>query len=116
MENNAELVRLEQLVDTLLEKYNELKEKAHFLEETLRERDEECADLKTDLAELKDEHLAVGSRVSDLLGRIEQWESEQDDPSSEEDTVEDTQDDQSSGENTVEDTQNAFFAENRDEN
>ena len=78
MENNAELVRLEQFVDTLLNKYNDLKNRFHALEATLRERDEECAALKDDVAELKNERSEVGSRVAGLLGRIEQWEAEQD--------------------------------------
>ena len=77
MENNAELVRLEQFVDTLLNKYNELKGRFHALEATLSERDNECAALKEDIAGLKEERSEVGSRVSSLLGRIEQWESEQ---------------------------------------
>ncbi len=84
MENNAELVRLEQFVDTVLNKYNDLKERFHALEATLRERDDECAALKQDVAELRDERSEVGSRVAGLLGRIEQWESDQDDPGSEE--------------------------------
>ncbi len=78
MENNAELVRLEQFVDSLLNKYNDLKNSFHALEGTLRERDEECAALKDDIAGLTSERTEVGSRVSGLLGRIEQWESEQD--------------------------------------
>ena len=78
MENNAELVRLEQFVDSLLNKYNDLKISFHDLEGTLRERDEECAGLKDDIAGLTSERTEVGSRVSGLLGRIEQWETEQD--------------------------------------
>ena len=74
MENNAELVRLEQFVDTLLNKYNDLKERFHALEATLSERDSECASLKDDIVELKKERSEVGSRVSGLLGRIEEWE------------------------------------------
>ena len=77
MENNAELVRLEQFVDTLLNKYNDLKDRFHALEATLRERDSECASLKDDIAALKDERSEVGSRVSGLLDRIEQWEAEE---------------------------------------
>ena len=78
MENNAELVRLEQFVDSLLNKYNDLKNSFHALEGTLRERDEECAGLKDDISGLTSERTEVGSRVSGLLGRIEQWETEQD--------------------------------------
>jgi len=88
MENNAELVRLEQFVDTLLNKYNGLKDRFYALEATLRERDDECAGLKDDISELKDERSAVGSRVSGLLGRIEQWEADQDEPGLEEDDAE----------------------------
>lgn len=77
MENNAELVRLEQFVDSLLNKYNDLKNSFHALEGTLHERDDECAALKDDIAGLTSDRTEVGSRVSGLLGRIEQWESEQ---------------------------------------
>ena len=78
MEKNAELVRLEQFVDTLLNKYNELKEMYHSLEATLRERDDECAALKSNIIDLKNERSEIGNRVSGLLGRIDQWEAEQD--------------------------------------
>ena len=88
MENNTELVRLEQFVDTLLNKYNDLKDRFHALEATLRERDDECAGLKDGISVLKDERSEVGSRVSDLLGRIDQWEADQDEPSREEDEAE----------------------------
>ncbi len=76
MENNAELLRLEGFVDKLLAKYNQLKADFHALEDTLQERDAECADLKEAILELKSERTEVGSRVSNLLDRIEQWESE----------------------------------------
>ena len=76
MENNAELVRLEGFVDKLLAKYNQLKMDFHALEDTLAERDAECAELKDTITDLKSERTEVGSRVSNLLGRIEQWENE----------------------------------------
>ena len=88
MENNAELVRLEQFVDILLNKYNDLKDRFHALEATLRERDDECAGLKDDISELNNERSEVGSRVSGLLGRIEQWEADQDEPGLEGDEAE----------------------------
>lgn len=75
MENNAELARLEQFVETLLNKYNELKDNFHSLEATLHERDNECMDLKNEIASLKDERTEVGSRVTGILDRIEQWEA-----------------------------------------
>ncbi len=77
MENNAELAKLEQFVDKLLAKYHELKEEFHTLQATLQERDAECTDLKGQLSELSNERVVVGERVSGLIGRIEQWEAEQ---------------------------------------
>ncbi len=80
MENNAELSRLEQFVDKLLAKYNELKANFHALEATLRERDEEIVSLKATIEELSSERAEVGDRVAGLIDRIEQWESEQANP------------------------------------
>lgn len=77
MENNAELVRLEEFVDKLLTKYNQLKSDYHAVQDTLRQRDAECAELKNNIFNLSTERTAVGNRVAGLLDRIEQWESEQ---------------------------------------
>ena len=77
MENNAELVRLEEFVDKLLTKYNQLKSDFHTLQATLQERDAECADLKSNVFHLSTERTEVGNRVAELLDRIEQWETEQ---------------------------------------
>ena len=77
MENNTELVRLEEFVDKLLTKYNQLKADYHALQETLREREAECASLKNNVFDLSTEKTEVGNRVSGLLGRIQQWEAEQ---------------------------------------
>jgi len=76
MENNAELIRLEEFVDKLLAKYNQLKTDYHALQDTLRERDAECAGLKNNVFNLSTERAEVGNRVSGLIGRIEQWENE----------------------------------------
>lgn len=78
MESNSEIVRLEQFVDNLLGKYKKLKEMFYTLEGKLEEKDRECAKLKETIAELRSERTEVGSRVASLLGRIEQWEIEQD--------------------------------------
>ncbi|MDU9047811.1 MAG: cell division protein ZapB [Candidatus Electrothrix sp. Rat3] len=75
--DNAEFVRLEQLVDTLIDNYSSLKNTFRGLEERLRESEDECEFLKMELAELQEQRSEVGRRVSGLLGRIEQWESEQ---------------------------------------
>ena len=77
MENRNELARLEEFVDKLLTRYNTLKQDFLSLKATLEERDRECADLKNQGAELTSEQATVGSRVADLIGRIEQWENEQ---------------------------------------
>lgn len=76
MENNTELVRLEEFVDKLLAKYNQLKTDYHALQDTLRERDAECAELKNNIFNLSTERTEVGNRVSGLIDRIEQWEHE----------------------------------------
>ena len=76
MENNAELVRLEEFVDKLLTKYNKLKTDYHALQETLQERDTECAELKNTISDLSTERSEVGNRVAGLIGRIEEWENE----------------------------------------
>jgi len=77
MENNAELARLEEFVDKLLQKYNQLKADLHALQEKLSERDAECAELKNNVYNLASERTEVGNRVAGLLDRIEQWESDQ---------------------------------------
>ena len=77
MDGNSEIARLEQFVDNLLGKYKRLKEMFHTLEVKLEERDSECDQLKATIEELRGERTEVGSRVAALLGRIEQWEAEQ---------------------------------------
>lgn len=72
---NEEFVRLEQLVDTLIDNYNRLKDDCRVLEGKLRESEEECELLKMELAELQEQRSEVSRRVSGLLGRIEEWES-----------------------------------------
>lgn len=76
MEDKSELVRLEGFVDNLLAKYKQLKETCTAVEKMLEERDAECAKLKEKIAELRSERSVVGERVSGLIERIEQWESE----------------------------------------
>lgn len=77
MQNNTELVRLEEFVDKLLTKYNQLKTDYLTLRDTLAERDAECADLKNTVSNLSSERSEVGNRVAGLVDRIEQWENEQ---------------------------------------
>lgn len=77
MEYSAELARLEEFVDKLLAKYNMLKSECHALQETLRQRDDECKELKHRVSELSAERTDVGTKVSNLLDRIELWENEE---------------------------------------
>lgn len=77
MEYGAELARLEEFVDKLLSKYNQLKSETHALQEALHQRDTECADLKKQVVALSTERTEVGNKVSGLLDRIEQWENDQ---------------------------------------
>ena len=105
MENNAELVRLEQFIDTLLNKYNNLKSRFHDLEGTLSEREgtlsereNECVALKQEIANLRDERTEVGGRVVGLIDRIEQWEADQGDESAQENSEEAEQGDESAQE------------------
>jgi chromosome segregation ATPase len=84
MDNTAELVRLEEFVDKLLGRYNQLKAEHQNLQQTLQDRDQEIIDLKEEISglnskvsDLSEQRSEVGSRVAGLLDRIEQWESEQ---------------------------------------
>jgi len=77
MEYGAELARLEEFVEKLLNKYNALKSEYYSLQEALRQRESECADLKNKIFELSTERTEVGNKVSGLLDRIEQWENDQ---------------------------------------
>lgn len=76
MESNAELQRLEEFVDKLLNRYNQLKADHHNLQNTLQERDNEVVELKNNINGLSSERTEVGSRVAGLIGRIEQWEDD----------------------------------------
>ncbi|MGR0481737.1 MAG: hypothetical protein ACTFAK_13330 [Candidatus Electronema sp. VV] len=76
MKNNDELVRLEQLVEMLVSRCKEQKEKILALEKKLRDRDEECELVKLESAELQKQRMEIGSRVAGLLERIEGWEAE----------------------------------------
>ena len=81
MEYGTELARLEEFVDKLLNKYNKLKAEYQALQDALHQRDTECADLQKKVLALSAERTEVGSKVSGLLDRIEQWESDQLSPS-----------------------------------
>lgn len=77
METDIELLRLEDFVDKLLGKFNQLKSDYADLQQTLRERDAECVELKETIQSMTEERNEVGSRVVSLIERIEEWELEQ---------------------------------------
>ncbi len=76
MQNNEEIIRLEQLVETLISRFREQKSRLQTLEKKLRDREEECELVKLEIGELQKQRAEVTSRVTGLLGRIEDWETE----------------------------------------
>lgn len=77
MESNEDLVRLADVVESLLAKFNRLKEEKNELERTLQQREEEIRDLNDTLATLQNEKADVYQRVSSILTSIDEWEKGQ---------------------------------------
>ena len=75
MTEENELVRLEGFVASLLEKFNALQAENTDLTERLERREETIETLQDDLASMKDERGEISSRVSSLIGKIEDWEA-----------------------------------------
>ncbi|MBV5306313.1 MAG: cell division protein ZapB [Desulfobulbaceae bacterium] len=75
MKQDSELGRLENFVAKLLDRFNALQADKGKVDELLLEREETIATLQEELASLKDERGEISSRVSGLLGRIEEWEA-----------------------------------------
>lgn len=75
MKQDSELGRLENFVAKLLDRFNALQADKGKVDELLLEREETIATLQDELASLKDERGEISSRVSGLLGRIEEWEA-----------------------------------------
>ena len=74
MTEEKELARLEGFVATLLEKFNALQTENTELTERLGRREETIETLQDDLASMKDDRGEISSRVSSLIGKIEEWE------------------------------------------
>jgi len=74
MTDENELVRLEGFVSTLLEKFNALQAEKADLTERLGRRDATIETLQDDLGSLKNERGEISTRVSSLIGKIEDWE------------------------------------------
>jgi len=75
MTEEKELARLEGFVATLLEKFNALQAENADLTERLGKREETIENLQDDLASMKDDRGEISNRVSNLIGKIEDWES-----------------------------------------
>lgn len=75
MTEENELVRLERFVSTLLEKFNALQTENKDLAERLLKREATIETLQDDLSSMKNERGDISSRVSSLIGKIEEWES-----------------------------------------
>ncbi len=76
MTEENELVRLERFVSTLLDKFNAQQAENKDLTALLQRRDTTIETLQDDLAAMKNERGDISSRVSSLIGKIEEWESE----------------------------------------
>ena len=95
MAEENELQRLEEFVSTLLQKFNDLQEENKELTERILRREATIETLQEDLAGMKDERGDISTRVSNLIGKIEEWESstdETDDEGASEDDDEDSKD------------------------
>jgi len=75
MTEENELVRLEGFVASLLEKFNALQAENADLTARLGRREETIETLQDDLGSMKDERGEISSRVSSLIGQIEDWEA-----------------------------------------
>jgi FtsZ-binding cell division protein ZapB len=75
MTEENELARIERFVSTLLEKFNALQAENKVLDERLLEREITIETLQEELASMKNERGDISSRVSSLIGKIEEWES-----------------------------------------
>lgn len=75
MMQDSELGRLENFVSKLLDRFNALQADKKRVDNLLLQREETIVTLQDELASLKDERGEIGSRVSGLLDRIEEWEA-----------------------------------------
>ncbi len=75
MNEENELARLEGFVSTLLERFNALQNNNKELTERLQRRDASIVNLEDEIVSMKDERGEISSRVSGLIGKIEEWES-----------------------------------------
>jgi TolA-binding protein len=87
MAEENELERLEEFVSTLLQKFNDLQDQNKEMTERLQRREMTIETLQEDLASMKDERGDISTRVSNLIGKIEEWESTSDEATGESESV-----------------------------
>ena len=75
MTEENELERLERFVSTLLDKFNSQQAENKDLAALLQKREATIEALQDELAAMKNERGDISSRVSSLIGRIEEWEA-----------------------------------------
>ncbi len=75
MIEDNELERLEGFVSTMLEKFNALQVVNKGLKDQLEEKAVKIEILQKDLSSMESERGQISSRVSDLIGKIEEWEA-----------------------------------------
>ena len=74
MEQESELQRLEQFVESLLLRFTRLREENRKLQGELAERDEEIQNLRSNLSSSDVERNEISLRVNRLVAQIEEWE------------------------------------------
>jgi chromosome segregation ATPase len=75
MSQDNELRRLEQFVEKLLARFNDLRAEKAQLEELLAAREAEIADLRASLAAREEERSEISDRVGRIVEQIEEWEA-----------------------------------------
>ena len=111
MTEENELAKLEGFVTTLLEKFNNLQADNKALNERIERRDTSIEELQSELATQKDERGEISSRVSSLIGQIEEWEATSDDAeeSSDSDAEEESDEESEEDENQDSAVQGSLF-------
>jgi len=77
MDHEEELVRLEQIVEKLLESYNVLKSDCANLQQRLQAKEKENKTLLEQVQSLSSDKSTMHNRVTGLIGKIEAWEESQ---------------------------------------
>ncbi len=76
MENGADLLKLEKVVEQLFEKFNQIKKEKVELEAVLSTKDQTIEELNAKISSLSTNQQDISSRVTSLISSIEGWEGE----------------------------------------